>query len=132
MVHNTPSRRQARKLREKAKELQEEAVKLAGIEGLESEAASRQEKAKEQIKEAERLVDLARIEDLRVREVALTKKPNKKGETKTYYRWICSWRDGDKIITKYLGSSNRMNKRQAEEKARKMKAEALRLREQDD
>jgi hypothetical protein len=28
---------------------------------------------------------------------------NKKGEEKTYYRWYCSWHDGNKTITEYLG-----------------------------
>ena len=124
MVHDTPSRQQARELREKAKELQGEAHTLADIEGLESEAEARKEKAKQQVEEAERLAELARLEDLTVREDALIKR-NKKGETKTYFRWVCSWREDDKIITKYLGSSKKISKQQAEEKAKKLKAKAL-------
>lgn len=30
-------------------------------------------------------------------------KRDKKGEEKTYYRWYCSWHDGNKTITEYLG-----------------------------
>lgn len=52
-------------------------------------------------------------------------KRNKKGEEKTYYRWVCSWREGDKTITKYLGSVNKMNEAEALEKARRLKADYI-------
>ena len=48
---------------------------------------------------------------------------NKKGETKTYYRWYCSWHNGGKTITKYLGSCRKMSEAEALEKAKRLMAE---------
>jgi hypothetical protein len=50
---------------------------------------------------------------------------NKKGETKTYYRWYCSWHDGSKTVTKYLGSCRKISEAEALEKAKKLMEEAL-------
>jgi hypothetical protein len=44
-----------------------------------------------------------------------------------YYRWVCSWQEGDKTVTKYLGSCKKMSEADALRKARKLKAEALGL-----
>jgi hypothetical protein len=52
-------------------------------------------------------------------------KRNKKGEDKTYYRWYCSWHDGNKTVTEYLGSCRKMSEAEALEKAKRLKAEAL-------
>jgi hypothetical protein len=52
-------------------------------------------------------------------------KLNKSGEEKTYYRWYCSWHDGNKTVTKYLGSCRKMNEAEALEKAKGLKTEAL-------
>lgn len=52
-------------------------------------------------------------------------KQNKKGEEKIYYRWYCSWHDGRKTITKYLGSCRKMSEAEALENAKRLKAEAL-------
>jgi hypothetical protein len=52
-------------------------------------------------------------------------KRNKKGEEKTYYRWYCSWHDGNKTITEYLGSCRKMSETEAFEKAKRLKSEAL-------
>ncbi len=67
----------------------------------------------------------ARLEDITVRRNPITKQ-TKKGE-RTYYRWVCSWQEGDKTVTKYLGSFGKMSEAEALEKARRMKAEALGL-----
>ena len=50
---------------------------------------------------------------------------NKKGETKTYYRWYCSWHDGSKTVTKYLGSCRKISEAEALEKAKILMEEAL-------
>ncbi len=127
MVHDTPARQHARKLRGEAQGLRREAGTLAGIEGLEAEATARQERAKVLQEEAKELQYRARLEDLTVRQVDLWKDTQKKGR-QNYPRWVCSWQEGDKIITKYLGSCRRMGEAGALQKARVMKAEALGLR----
>ena len=50
---------------------------------------------------------------------------NKKGETKTYYRWYCSWHAGGRIVTKYLGSCMKLSEAEALERAKRMMAEEL-------
>ena len=59
-----------------------------------------------------------------MRQSSITK-PTKKDGDRTYHRWLCSWREGNKVITKYLGSCRKMNETKALRKARKLKAEAL-------
>lgn len=63
-------------------------------------------------------------EDPRLWKRSLIKR-NKKGEEKTYYRWYCSWHDGNKTITEYLGSCRKMSEVEALEKAKRLKAESL-------
>ena len=124
MVHDTPARQKAREMREEAHNMSREAGTLAGIEGLEAEATARQERAKELQQEARKLQYRARLEDLTVRQVNLWKDTQKKGR-QNYPRWVCSWQEGDRIVTKYLGSCRRMGEVEALEKARAMKAAAL-------
>jgi hypothetical protein len=50
---------------------------------------------------------------------------NKNGETMTYYRWYCSWHDGSKTVTKYLGSCRKISEAEALEKAKILMEEAL-------
>jgi hypothetical protein len=59
-----------------------------------------------------------------VRQNPITKR-TRKGEGRTYYRWVCSWQEGDKTITKYLGSCRKMSKTEALKMARMLKAESL-------
>lgn len=75
--------------------------------------------------EARDLQARARLEDITVRRNPIIKQ-TKKGE-RTYYRWVCSWHEGDKTVTKYLGSCKKMSQSEAMQKAKKMKAEALGL-----
>jgi len=51
-------------------------------------------------------------------------KRTKAGE-KAYPYWVCSWREGSKVVTKYLGSCSKMSEGEALDKARRMKAYAL-------
>ncbi len=123
MVHSTPSRQKARELRDKARTLQKEARSLDGIEGAEYLAQKRQIEAKAAIASARELESAARLEDLTVRREPLVKQ-TKKGE-RTYYRWVASWREGERTKKIYLGSCNKMSRSDALQKARRVKAEAL-------
>ncbi len=123
MVHDTPSRQKARELKKTAKKLEDEAYTLAAIEETRALAAVKAHRAKELSETANTLADIARLEDITVRQAPITKQ-TEKGE-KTYYRWLCSWREGDKIVTKHLGSVKKVSHAEALVKAKKMKAEAL-------
>jgi hypothetical protein len=46
---------------------------------------------------------------------------------KTYTYWMASWREGDKVHNVHLGSCKKMSQVEATEKARAMKAKALRI-----
>ncbi|MFZ3149454.1 MAG: hypothetical protein WA137_10475, partial [Methanothrix sp.] len=74
--------------------------------------------------EARELHSVARLEDLTVRQVDYWKDTQKKGK-QNYPRWVCSWQEGDKIVTKYLGSCGKLSGEAALRKARAMKAVAL-------
>ena len=125
MVHDTPSRRKARELTTEARELEQEATTLAGIRETEKLGAMKAIRAKELRTVAKALNQSARLEDITVRLNPITKQ-TKKGE-RIYYRWVCSWQEGDKTITKYLGSCKKIGQAEAQKKAKKMKAEALGL-----
>jgi hypothetical protein len=77
--------------------------------------------------EAEALRIQARLEDLNVWEMEKLKE-SKKG-SKTYTYWMASWREGDKTRNVHLGSTRKMDAEAARQKARKMKAAALGMRE---
>jgi hypothetical protein len=76
--------------------------------------------------EAGELAVAARLEDISVRQSPLIKR-NKKGDEKTYYRWLASWGSGKETKTVYLGSINKMSQSEALQKACRLKAEALSL-----
>ena len=65
----------------------------------------------------------ARLEDLQVWEQRKVKESKAGPKAYTYY--LASWREGGKLKNVYLGSSKRMSREQAQEKARAMKREAL-------
>jgi hypothetical protein len=48
-------------------------------------------------------------------------------QKRAHYRWVCSWREGDKTVTKYLGSCRKISQAEALEKSKKLKATALGL-----
>ncbi len=123
MVHDTPSRRKARELTAEARQLEHEASILEGIRETEKLGAIKANRAMELKKEAKDLNQSARLEDITVRASPITKR-TKNGE-RIYYRWLCSWQEGDKTVTKYLGSCKRMSEAEALQKARLMKTEAL-------
>ena len=123
MVHDTPARKSARKLKNESQVLIAEALVLAEIAGMEQEAQARTTKASWLNEQAQELQGKARLEDLTVREEPLVKQ-TKKGE-KTYYRWVTSWRVGTRIKKVYLGSCRKMSQAEALRKAKKLKAPAL-------
>lgn len=84
---------------------------------------TRQKRAKELRDGTRDLQTRARLEDITVRRNPITKQTNK-GE-RIYYRGFCSWQEGDKTVTKYIGSCGKMSEAEALEKAKKLKAEAL-------
>ena len=49
----------------------------------------------------------------------------KKG--KTYQYWMVSWREGDKVRNVHLGSCKKLDKEAAMQKAREIKAKALKM-----
>lgn len=125
-MHKTDAGEQRKALRSKALEKLEDAnfmrqaaeiLPAARIEAerLEAEAA-------EALNEAEDLKNEARLQDLHLWQEEKTK------GGKTYFYWLASWREGDKVRNVHLGSSRKMDAEVAKEKVRKLKAEALGLR----
>jgi hypothetical protein len=123
VVHTTPAREEAIRLRMEAARLTREARALSKMEGLESMAQEKIAKSKELIERSRELLAVARLEDTKVRQADYWK-DTKKGR-QNYPRWVVSWQEGDKIVTKYLGSVRKMSEAEALEKARKMKSEAI-------
>jgi hypothetical protein len=60
--------------------------------------------------------------------MAEKEKETKKG-VRTYSYWMASWRESGRIRHVYLGSCRKISREAALQKARKMKAQALRLNE---
>ena len=125
MVHTTASRREARGLKEKAKELARESRALEGIERAASLAGEKDAEASRLREQARELQKKARLEDITVREEPLVKK-TEKGE-RTYYRWVAAWRVDGKYKKVYVGSCKKLSQAEALRKARGLKAEALGL-----
>lgn len=115
-------KREARELASKAKTMK----KAAGITPIvKPKARELQVKADKAQAQAEALKREARLEDLSIWEQKKIKE-SKKG-TKTYSYYMASWREGEKVRNVYLGSSQKLGREQAQEKARAMKREALGL-----
>lgn len=96
-VENSPE------AREKARKLQEEADKLRT--------------------EAEALKELARLEDLTLWKM-VKEKSTKKG-SREYAYWMTSWREGGKVRNVHIGSSEKLSREDALQKAWKIKGKAL-------
>jgi len=88
------------------------------VQNLQALAAKRLSQAQAQRLEARR-------EDLHVWEQRKVKQ-SKTGQ-KAYSYFMASWREGGKLKNVYLGSSQKMSREEAQEKARAMKKEALGL-----
>lgn len=90
---------------------------------MKPEAEARLEKANDLREQAQEFQKMARLEDISVRQVDYWKK-TKKGD-RNYPRLVCSWREGDKVITKYLGSCAKIGQAEALQKAKRLKSKAL-------
>jgi hypothetical protein len=123
VVHDTPSRIAARKLIQDASRLTKEAKILRDVRGMEAEAVARELQAAKLREEVQKLLERARLEDVSIRQVDYWK-DTKKG-SQNYPRWVCSWQEGDKIVTKYLGSCKKIGRAEALDRAKRVKAEAL-------
>ena len=75
--------------------------------------------------EAEALKEAARLEDLHLWQMEKAR-TTKKG-TQSYLYWMASWREGGKVKHVHLGSCRKVDHDTALQKARKAKAEDLRI-----
>ncbi|OPY53395.1 MAG: hypothetical protein A4E48_00794 [Methanosaeta sp. PtaU1.Bin060] len=131
-MHDTPSRKKRREALKEARSWEAEARRAASLEKIPDEAREamvevRQKEADRLKAHAEELAEQARLEDLHVWEL-IRVKTSQKG-TKNYTYWAASWREGGKVRNVYLGSTRRMSQEQAREKARKMKADSLSMKQ---
>ncbi len=97
------------------------------ITGILIEARKLEQQADERKAESGRLVGAARLEDINLW-LMEKEKTTKKG-IKTYLYWMASWREGGKVKHVHLGSCRKVDHKTALQKARKLKAEALGLSE---
>jgi histone acetyltransferase (RNA polymerase elongator complex component) len=88
------------------------------VQNLQSLAAKRLSQAQAQKLEA-------RLEDLHVWEQKKVKDTKKEAKAYTYF--MATWREGGKLRNVYLGSSQKMSREEAQEKARALKRDALGL-----
>lgn len=128
-MHKTAAGERAKALKKEAQDLarrakaQKEAAATmraarVTVQNLQSLAAKRHSQAQAQKLEA-------RLEDLHVWEQKKVKDTKKGAKAYTYY--MASWREGGKLRNVYLGSSQKMSREEAQEKARALKREALGL-----
>ena len=126
IVYETTSGEAIKARKEEARRLRGEAAKLRGIRGMESGARKREVEAARLEERAGELWEVARLEALTVY-LGQVEKITAKGP-KTYEYYFASWKMGDKVVNKYIGSPRKMTREAATAKARKLKAEALGLR----
>ena len=121
---------------ERAKALKKEAQDLARRAKAQKEAAATmraarvtvmnlQSMAAKRLSQAQAQKLEARLEDLQVWEQRKVKESKAGPKAYTYY--MASWREGGKLKNVYLGSSQRMSREEAQEKARALKRDALGL-----
>jgi hypothetical protein len=130
-MHKTASGKRRRALLKEAQRLKREGklVEKAAQSrpGLLAEVATILAMAENALLDAQYLKDSARLEDLHIWEMK-KEKETKKG-VKTYGYWMASWRDQRRVRHIYLGSCRKISHEAALQKARKMKAQALGLKE---
>jgi hypothetical protein len=126
-VHQTASGRKAKELREEARTWREKAQNIrAAAPELEPAAREREREAERLEGEALEALERAKLEAVTVY-LGGVKKTTAKGEKKYRY-YFASWKVGDKVVNKYIGSPRKMTQEEAEEKARDLKARDLGLR----
>ena len=126
-MHKTSAGEKRKALKTEALELERDArsaTKAAEILPDAREEARRIEGRADELKaEAEALKGAARLEDLTLWQMEKAK-TTKKG-SRSYFYWMASWREGDKVRNVHLGSCRKVDHETALQKARKMKTEAL-------
>lgn len=121
---------------ERSKALRAEAQELARRAKTQKEAAATmraarvtvmnlQSMAAKKLSQAQAQKLEARLEDLHVWEQRKVKESKAGPKAYTYY--MASWREGGKLRNVYLGSSHKMSREEAQERARTLKREALGL-----
>ena len=126
-MHKTAAGEKRKALKAEALELERDAsiaMKAAEILPDARREARRMEGRADELKaEAEALKGAARLEDLTLWQMEKAK-TTKKG-SRSYFYWMASWREGDKVRNVHLGSCRKVDHETALQKARKMKTEAL-------
>jgi hypothetical protein len=113
--------KEAKELYRKAKTL-EEAAKI--LPQAKAEARRYQVAANKSLERAQALKLDVRLEDLHVWKHKKVFQ-SKNGEAKTYISYMATWREGKKVKNVYLGSSQKVTREQALDKARELKKAAL-------
>lgn len=125
IMHKTDAGERRKTLHKEAMKLEKEVKALAKVSQMSPAARIRQDEADRLKAEAEALKSTARLEDLHVWQMEKTK-ATKKGP-RTYAYWMATWREGAKTRNVHLGSCAKVDKETALQKAKAMKAAALRL-----
>lgn len=118
-MHDVPARRKAREMKMEARKFEREAELLSKVEKMEPAVNLRLQTAAMYRMKAEALEFEARLEDLH-----LWVMKKRKGRKKYTY-WMATWREDGRVKNVYLGSTRKVTRDQALEKAKKLKARAL-------
>jgi hypothetical protein len=128
-MHKTTTGEKMKSLKAEALELERDAsIALKAAEILPDARVKAREltsHAHELKAEAEALKEAARLEDLHIWQMEKVK-TTKKG-TQSYLYWMGSWREGGKVRHVHLGSCRKVDAEAALQRARKIKAEDLRM-----
>lgn len=124
-MHTTPARRKMQDLKAEAATLEREARILQKVRLMAPGARERADEAARLRAKAATLEMTARLEDLNVWEMPITKINKKTGQAVTYTYWAASWRKNGKVRNVNLGSTRRIGRDEAMEKAKAMKRKAL-------
>lgn len=119
LMHDVPARRKAREMKREAERLEREAEILKQIDKMEPAVNLRLQTAAMYRMKAEDLEFEARLEDLH-----LWKMVKRRGRKK-HTNWMATWREDGKVRNVYLGSTRKITRDQALEKARRLKAKVI-------
>ena len=128
-MHKTEAGERAKALKKEAQDLarraktQKEAV--ATMRAARVTVMNLQSMAAKKLTQAQTLRQEARLEDHSIWKQRKVK--TSKNGSKAYTYFMATWREGGKTRNVYLGSSQRMSREEAQEKARALKREALGL-----
>ena len=127
-MHTTTTGKKIKALKRDARELSKDAkaAKIAGktVPEAREKARELESQADTALAESKALKPVARLEDLHVWQMEKTK-TTKKG-SQSYLYWMANWREGGKVRNVHLGSCKKLDTEAALQKARKVKADALR------